>query len=401
MPPVDNPADRFPAWAVALLGFLLLVIGPAARAGAAGPPIRIGATVSLQGRFQEPSAMVHDGYRLWVAQANRRGGLLGRPVELVVYDDLSLEERTRELYRRLLDVDRVDLLLSPYGSPLTMAAAGISDPRGFVLVASAAAAEAVWEQGYRHLFGVYATAPRYFVGLLDLMARQGHRSIALLHEDNPFNTGIAEGVIWWAPRFRIQVALHRTIDGGGTDLDAAVSALQGLDPAPDGLIVAAYPELGYRLLERLQATGKRPRVLALTIAPSHPDFAARLGPGAEGVFAPSQWEPDERIAFPGTRDFIAAFREFTGRMPSYHAGSAYAACQVLERAVTQTASLDHARLREYIARLDTVTVIGRFKVDGRGMQVGHNPILIQWQAGRKEIVYPTKMQTAAPRFQAP
>lgn len=398
MPPADPSAHRRPFGAAALVGLLAVLMGLPASAGAGGPPIRIGATLSLQGPFQEPAAVIRDAYLLWVDQVNRRGGLLGRPVELVLYDDQGLAERTRELYRRLLEEDRVDLLLSPYGSPLTMAAAGISDPRGFVLVASAAAAEAVWKQGYRHLFGVYATAPRYFVGLLDLMARQGYRSIALLHEDNAFSREIAAGVALWAPRFRLRVSLRRMVAGSDTDLQAALTTLQGLEPVPDGLIVAAYPETGYRLLEALQAHGYRPRVLALTIAPSHPDFAARLGPGAEGVFAPSQWEPVERIAFPGTRDFIAAFREFTGRMPSYHAGSAYAACQVLERAVTRTASLDHARLREYIARLDTVTVIGRFKVDGSGMQVGHNPILIQWQEGRKEIVYPTKMQTAAPRW---
>jgi branched-chain amino acid transport system substrate-binding protein len=70
----------------------------------------------------------------------------------------------------------------------------------------------------------------------------------------------------------------------------------------------------------------------------------------------------------------------------------------LEKAVTQIRSLDHRKLRDYILSLDTVTVIGRFRVDSAGMQTGHNPILIQWQDGKKEIVYPTSMQTAPPRF---
>jgi branched-chain amino acid transport system substrate-binding protein len=142
----------------------------------------------------------------------------------------------------------------------------------------------------------------------------------------------------------------------------------------------------------------RPKALGITIAPIHPDFNRRAGAIAEGIFGPSQWEPDERIPFPGTNKFIQDFKSAYHKLPSYHAGSAYASCQILERAITEVGEIDHQRIRDYVSALDTVTVIGRFKVDHQGKQVGHNPILIQWQAGRKEIVYPTKMRTAAPRF---
>ena len=117
---------------------------------------------------------------------------------------------------------------------------------------------------------------------------------------------------------------------------------------------------------------------------------------ADKVFGPSQWEPRERIPFPGTQQFVTAFKRFTNRSPSYHAGSAYAACQLYEDAIRKTQSFDNQKIRDYIASLDTVTVIGRFKVDSNGKQIGHNPIIIQWQKGKKEIVWPSKMQTAPP-----
>jgi len=95
---------------------------------------------------------------------------------------------------------------------------------------------------------------------------------------------------------------------------------------------------------------------------------------------------------------VNAFSRFSGKIPSYHAGSAYAACQLIADAVRYTGSLDNSKLRNYIAALDTVTVIGRFKVDHDGKQIEHNPIIIQWQHGRKEIVWPSKMQTAPALF---
>jgi len=152
------------------------------------------------------------------------------------------------------------------------------------------------------------------------------------------------------------------------------------------------------VLDLMQQLDYHPRVLGMTIAPIHPDFAKNAGPMADRVFGPSQWEPNERIPFPGTKEFVNAFSRFSGKIPSYHAGSAYAACQLISDAVRYTGSLDNYKLRNYVAALDTVTVIGRFKVDPAGRQVGHNPIIIQWQHGKKEIVWPYKMQTAPALF---
>lgn len=148
----------------------------------------------------------------------------------------------------------------------------------------------------------------------------------------------------------------------------------------------------------MKKTQYRPKALALSIAPALPDFYTRAGTMAEGVFGPSQWEPDERIPFPGTKKFIRCFLAFTQKLPSYQAGSAYASGQILEEAIRSVHSLDQEKIRRFILGLDTVTVVGRFKVDHTGKQIGHNPMLIQWQNGEKEIVYPRKMQTAPPMF---
>jgi len=279
---------------------------------------------------------------------------------------------------------------------LTIHASQVTEARPMVMLACAASGKAIWNRGYRYVFGMYALAERYFIGLLDLMARQGLDTVSIIYEQSPFNRDVADGAEHWARRFGITVSLKQSFPPGQEQLAPLLQAAAGSNA--DGLILSVYPPDGYRMLDLMQQRPWRPKALGMTVAPIHPDFHRNAGPIAEGVFGPSQWEPEERIPFPGTDRFIQDFQAAYGRLPSYHAGSAYASCQILERAVSELNEINHDRIRDYIAALDTVTVIGRFKVDHQGQQVGHNPILVQWQDGRKEIVYPSKMKTAPARF---
>ena len=390
--------NRYPHLKAVLVLTMLILFLPLTAYGEVSTPIRIGATVSLSGRYSEPSAMVRDGYRLWEKQINQRGGLMGRPVELVVYNDQSDPETTLNKYQQLIHQDRVDLVLSPYGTPLTLEASQVSESQQMVMLACAASGKAIWNRGYRHVFGMYALADRYFISMLDLMARKGLDTVAILYEESHFNIDVADGAEKWAKRFGVAAVLKKPFPPAPGEGQLRALLSDAIDKNADGLIVSAYPPEGYRILALMQAADWRPKATGMTIAPIHPDFFRNAGPIAEGIFGPSQWEPDERIPFPGTTKFIRDFQAAYHKLPSYHAGSAYASCQILERTIADLQEINHARIRDYISSLDTVTVIGRFKVDHQGRQVGHNPILVQWQDGEKEIVYPTKMQTAPPRF---
>ena len=219
--------------------------------------------------------------------------------------------------------------------------------------------------------------------------------MALLYENSPFNTDLAEGTLEQAKRMGIKVGFARAYGPGKKELAPLLKEVAAR--GPDGLFLSAYPPDCYELVRLMKASKTRPRVLSMIIAPAYPDFFDKVGPFANGVFAPSQWEPDERIPFPGAKGFIARYRMLARNAPSYHAASAYGSCLILERAVRATGSLDQKRLRDYIASLDTLTVLGRFKVDGTGKQIGHEPLTIQWQNGKKEIVHPPDMMTAPAR----
>ena len=384
------------AWTTLIVTLGILSV-PLAVCVALEAPIKIGATISLEGPYQEPSLMIQKAYQMWAHEVNQQGGLLGRQVKLVLYNDKSQKARAKSLYTQLIEKDQVDLVLSPYGTPLTLTASEVSEQHNLLMLACAASGEVIWERDFQYIFGVYALANRYFIGLLDMMARQGIDNVALVYNQaSPFNVDVAAGSKKWARRFKISVLHEKPYQDGAKELAAIVSDLKKAEAGQ--IIVSAYPPDCYRILDLMRQLDYQPRVLGMTIAPIHPDFAKNAGPLADRVFGPSQWEPNERIPFPGTKEFVNAFNRFAGKIPSYHAGSAYAACQLMADAVRHTRSLDNRKLRNYIAALDTVTVIGRFKVDPAGKQIGHNPIIIQWQQGKKEIVWPYKMQTAPALF---
>jgi len=375
---------------------ICLLAGPQL-AGAGKKPIRFGATSSFDGKYAEPSAMLLKGYKLWEQEVNQRGGLLGRPVEIVVHNDHSRKSRVREAYSAMFRQGDVDLVLAPYSTSLTMAALKVCRDNNAVLVASGASGAEIWNQGAESVFGVYALAERYFIGFLDLIARQGLSNVAVIFEDNLFNRDAARGVQHWAPQFGLEIKGMLGFVPGTGQLHQAWQAACELKP--QALIVCSYPPAGHRLLKLMEQAASRPDTVAMAITPVHPDFAGQAGPIAENIFAPSQWEPNKRIPFPGTQRFIQTFQDLYDQPPSYHAASAYAACQVLEKAIVSTQSLNQTRIRDFIRSLDTVTAIGRFKVDHTGKQVGHNPLIVQWQGGKKQIVYPPRLRTAVPRFE--
>lgn len=377
--------------------FLLFLYTGSATAGSSTKPIVIGATASMEGKYLEPSEMILKSFRLWVDEINQGGGLLGRKVKLILYDDKSQIERTRRLYKKLIEQDKVDLVFSPYSTPLTMAASEISEQHQKLMLAVAAASEEPWQRGAHFLFQLYAPAKRQFIGLLDTMAKKGFHTLSILYDrQSDFNLDIVSGLEEWARIYNVNVVYNKGFENGKKELPGLLAEVKARDA--DGLVLSAYPPDCYELLRLLKNMNYRPAVLAMPIVPAHPDFQKKAGHMADRVFGPSQWEPVERIPFPGTRRFIKTFHEFAGHMPSFHAASAYAACQLYEQAITRNHSIDNRKLRDYVSALDTVTVLGRFKVDPSGKQVGHNSFIIQWQNGKKEIVWPQKIQTSKPIF---
>jgi branched-chain amino acid transport system substrate-binding protein len=156
-----------------------------------------------------------------------------------------------------------------------------------------------------------------------------------------------------------------------------------------------------------------PKMFGVTIGGALPEFYGLLGRTAEFVYANSQWEPElvtlragglipVARQYPGAREFVEAHtREYPGADLSYHTAMGYGGCQVLVEAVKRAGSLDREKVRDTILKLDFHTVYGPFKVDPDGLQIGHKMLTLQWQDGKKVIVWPDELAPGKPRFPTP
>ncbi|GAB4362739.1 MAG: amino acid ABC transporter substrate-binding protein [Deltaproteobacteria bacterium] len=393
----NEPSARVAAGIALAVWILASAPGAAAAGSGAASPIRIGGSLSLTGNYSAMGTMQEKGYRLWEREINAAGGLLGRPVTLRILDDRSDRNRVREIYEDLLGHHRVDLALSPYSSPLTLAVADIVERTRYPMLAAGASAPTIWETPRRYLFGVYSTADRYFIGFLELCAMNGLSRVSITGFPDSFSRTSAEGAKQWAESFGLSVDRYSILDSREPDaLRAEAAAIDA--STPDAVVVAGHLHETVGIRRALAEARARFRVFAGSVGPALPRFLERTGPLAEGVFGASQWEPDERIPYPGNVAFVKAFRSEYGEDPSYHAASAYAAMQLLAEAVRETGSLDRERIREELLQGEHGTILGPFRLRKDGTQIGHRSIIIQWQKGKKEIVWPERMRTARPVF---
>jgi branched-chain amino acid transport system substrate-binding protein len=375
---------------VRVLLSVLFLCSAAAVAQAA--ELHLGVSMSLTGKYAQLGAMNEKAYRLWEKDVNRRGGILGHNVRLTIVDDQSDPVRARQIYEDLIVRQKVDLVLGPYSSEITEAVSDIAEQYRYPLLSSGGSADSMWQKGRKYLFGVYITASKYSIGMLELLVRADIGRIAIVATDDSFGKAIQAGTLDWARRFEVPVISSSDFKKGTPDIELRIRAAHA--SGADVLMIAGHFDDSVNARQALKKIGWTPKVFYATVGPAIQKYADVLKADADYAFSSSQWEPG--LSFPGTREFAKAFTEAYKIEPSYHAASAYAAGQILEAAIRKTHSLDREKLRDTLSSLDTMTVMGRYGVDRDGKQVRHFAVTVQWQKGKKEIVAPAELATAKP-----
>src|SRR3989441_9460242 len=200
--------EVFPMTRKAFIGLVVVVIVAATvvlltRPGAdAQAPIRIGASLSLTGTYAKLGRYQHEGYQLCQKDLNAQGGLLGRKIEFVVYDDQSMPTTGVRLYERLLTEDMVDVVMGPYSSPVTEAVANVTEKYKKVMVAPLAATTGIFrkEPRRKYIFMVLSPAEVYFDGLTDIATKRGLKTVAVVNEDTLFSKAAAAGAVTLAKK---------------------------------------------------------------------------------------------------------------------------------------------------------------------------------------------------------
>jgi branched-chain amino acid transport system substrate-binding protein len=390
------------------LACVLVITGVAVTAHAQAP-IQIGASLSRTGQFAELGTQIGRGYHLCVKLANGKGGVLGRKLELTIEDDQSTPAVAAAIYDRLIVQKKVGAILSPFSSPLTEVVADIAERHKLPLVAAGALAPSIWKKGRKFVFMLLTPTDGYVRGVIDMAARGGLKTIALIYEDTPFPKSVAEAAELGLQG--LELVAKEAYPSGTKDFSTPLGRIRARNP--DVLIAATYFEDSVAITGQLKELNINPRMFSVTVGGGLPKFSEFLGSSADFVYVPTQWEPEFitlraggliPIAryFPGAQEFVDAFRiEFPREQLAYQVAQGYGACQVLLEGMRRARSMDGQRVRDAIASLDMNTTFGPFKVDADGVQLAHKMVVFQWQEGNKVIVWPQQLAAHPPRFPTP
>lgn len=379
---------RFPVLSILLL--LLLFKFPAS----AKEPVRIGVSLGLTGRFAVMSDALYKGFSLWEQHVNNAGGILSRPVHTIYKDDKSEPEQAKHLYNQFIAKGNIDFLFGPYSSLITEAVLPIAEKHNIPLLIAGAAADRLWEKGFRNAIGIYTPASKFTVGFLELLVLNGLDKIAIVYADDAFSADLAKSSKKWAHRFGLKILMYKAFKKGEKNLSPF--ALKAKEKGAQVLMVCGHMNEAVNMSDALKNIKWQPKAYYASVGPALQAFYDKCGSRSELVFGTSLWEP--RANYPGAQIFLQDFVKTFGETPGYHAGLAYATGQVLQEAVKEAGSLDHEKVRSALFGLDTMTIIGRFGLNGTGKQIRQSTFIIQWQKGQKEIVWPKEIKTAEPIF---
>ena len=418
--------------AISTAAIVLIIVIVLAIAGAAyyfifmqGPPaeefggvIKIGVTVSLKGKYQREGDLAIKGMQLAVRWVNEHGGVkLGGKkynITLVYYDDESSQDRVPQLYSKLVEEDQVDILLAPYSSTLTKAAAPVAEQYRKVIISHGGASDSIFQQGYKYAVQVLTPATKYLRSIITLLKEQNDPDIkiALIYENTAFSSTVAKGAREAIQEEGLNLVYEFAYEKGTQDFAAIIEEAKAA--GANVLLGGGHFQDGVALTQQAWQLGWKLKAIGILVAPTLPDFYKQLGDAANGVMAPAQWEigvkysPEAASQLgiewygPTNEEYVQMYREMFGETPDYHAVEASAAIFFAVKAIEKAGSLDSDAIRAAANQVDIMTCFGRIRIDPQtGLQIAHQMVVIQWQNGEKKIIYPPEAAEAEPIYPAP
>ena len=335
--------------------------------------------------------------------------------EYKYYDCESKKEAVTSLIGRLITVDKVNVVFAPYSSGLTLRGAPVTESHGMLYMDHGGANNKIFRQGFRYVVQTIGPASRYHEGTLNMIKKTqpGARRVALAYEDSEFAKMVMEGAKAHAEDLGFEVVFERTYPKGVTDLTPLLSAMK--TAKPDFVLGGGHFEDGQLFNRQMADLDIDTNALSLIAAATLPAFYEALTYMAEGVMGPSQWEYGVKYSEaeakkagmiwigPSQDEFVALFKEALGKdiIPDYHAAEAGAQVLAYVLGVEKVGSLDPEKVRTALGGLTFMSFYGVWDIDDTGMQVGHSMVDVQWQNGKRVIVWPPEAQSGEPYYPMP
>jgi branched-chain amino acid transport system substrate-binding protein len=388
-------------------------IGVSSPVLAQGQPIKVGIGIAQTGPLGGGGKAALLGLQMWVDDVNAKGGLLGRKVQLIAYDDQSNPATTPGIYSKLLDVDKVDLLVAPYGTNPTAPIMPMVKQRGLLLMGNfsfdvnANIKHDMWFNNAPWGSGAVAWGGTF----LEAGKALGGKTIAFLAADAEFAQNLATGARAISKAMGMQTVYDQNYPPNTVDFSSMVRAVR--NAKPDIVFVASYPAESAALVRAVNEIGVGNSVKLIgggMVGLQFTPIMESLGSGLNGFVNYHSWVPEKTMDFPGMADFLKryqarAVQEKVDPLGFYLPPYNYAIGQMLEQAVTATKSLDHKVLADYIRKNEMKTIVGNIRYDAVGEWATSRLPMVQFVGvkdknvdqfrgpGRQVIIAPAKLQT--------
>jgi len=397
-----------------LIGAAIVVagLGLTSNAGAEQPPIKIGMSMPQTGGLAGGGKASLLGIEIWRDDVNAKGGLLGRKVELVVYDDKSSAAETPAIYSKLLDVDKVDLLFAPYATVPTAPIMPLVKQRGMLLIGNFSF-QVNSKVGHDMWFNnaPWGPADAWASAFLDIGQKAGGKTIALLTADQEFAQNLAKTAREVAAKRNMPIVFDQTYPPNTVEFSSIIRALKAAKP--DIVYVASYPPDSAGILRAVNEIGIGDNVklfgggmVGLQFGPVMENMGSLLN----GVVNFNTWLPEPAMYFDGTKAFFDTYskRAVEAKVDPlgfYLAPFGYASGQLIEAAIKATGSLDQKALAKYLHEHEIPTIVGpiAFSPDGERKETAtlqaqfHGIVdknLDQFRkSGKQVILFPEKLKS--------
>jgi branched-chain amino acid transport system substrate-binding protein len=383
------------------------VLVGAASAQEAPKSIKVGYVISLSGP-QSAGAMLTTvpNYRLWVDDVNKAGGLMLKkygkrvPIEVTEIDDRSNNEDMVRLVERLMTVDKVDIVLSPWGTGPNLQAAPTFAKYGYPQIMGTAGSDKLEElvQKFPTMFWFLAKPSEQIKGLVDTLADLKSKGrindkVAVFVVQHPFGQEYSASLRPALSSAGFKIVYDTVYPFPPTDLSAQIKAAKAAEP--DVMIALSYPPDTFMLTEQSMANDFNPKIKFLGVGVAFPSYKAKFGDKIEGVFGLGGWDPNG----PGMKEYFARHKAVNnGQEPDRWASPAtYAGLQVLQQAIERVGEIDRGKIIEEMKKGTFETIAGTIKLaNNRDENAWH---IGQWQGGEFYAIAPARRPGAkAPVF---
>jgi branched-chain amino acid transport system substrate-binding protein len=359
--------------------------------------LTLGASLSLTGSLAREGALTKEGYDVCAKVVNDKGGVPvgGKKLKLDIQyqDDTSKPDTAAQLVDQFNDKG-VKLVLGPYGSATTEAAAAVIERNGQLMADSAGADDKIFQKGYKRTFAVLSPANQYASSMIQAiydLAQPRPTTIAFVSADDGFSKTVTKAGITKATSLGFTVVGEEYVPNGTSDVSSALTKIKTKNPQV--IVGSVHLAEGVAIVKQSKELGIKPQVFAESVAPPTPDFAKTLASAAEGVLGSTQWTAKTAGTdkwFGSAQDYAATFaKQFNNREAEYHNAEATAACLALVLAAEKAGSTDVNKVHDQFASLDEQSFFGPLKFNDTGQNVTKKMGVIQIQGGRPVAVWPT------------